>query len=123
MLFLLTLYAFRGAAAVPVPAVYETLSSPDGHPTRTLLGIIWSCLTTIFACTWLAVHPNVPPPTEERATGFWVKCKYIVRRFILNKLPILLMALVVPKYILAWAIRQRLVADAIAKAGKEKGII
>ncbi|KAK0475636.1 hypothetical protein EDD18DRAFT_194519 [Armillaria luteobubalina] len=27
---------------------------------RTVLSIIWSCLATIFACTWLAVHPNVP---------------------------------------------------------------
>ncbi|KAK0224536.1 hypothetical protein EDD85DRAFT_1027961 [Armillaria nabsnona] len=27
---------------------------------QTLLNIIWSCLTMIFACTWLSVHSNVP---------------------------------------------------------------
>jgi hypothetical protein len=26
------------------------------------LSIIWSCLVTIFACIWVAVHRDVPRP-------------------------------------------------------------
>ncbi|KZP04285.1 hypothetical protein FIBSPDRAFT_704583, partial [Athelia psychrophila] len=29
---------------------------------RELSSIIKSCITTIFACVWVAQHPNVPPP-------------------------------------------------------------
>ncbi|KAJ7727078.1 hypothetical protein B0H16DRAFT_1697840 [Mycena metata] len=29
---------------------------------RTLFDIIWGCLVTIFACTWVALHQNVPDP-------------------------------------------------------------
>ncbi|KAJ7727085.1 hypothetical protein B0H16DRAFT_1697845 [Mycena metata] len=29
---------------------------------RTLFDIVWGCLATIFACTWVALHQNVPDP-------------------------------------------------------------
>ncbi|KAJ7727060.1 hypothetical protein B0H16DRAFT_1697827 [Mycena metata] len=29
---------------------------------RTLFDIIWGCLATLFACTWVALHQNVPGP-------------------------------------------------------------
>ncbi|KAJ7727059.1 hypothetical protein B0H16DRAFT_1697826 [Mycena metata] len=29
---------------------------------RTLFDIVWECLATIFACTWVALHQNVPDP-------------------------------------------------------------
>ncbi|KAJ7727057.1 hypothetical protein B0H16DRAFT_1697824 [Mycena metata] len=29
---------------------------------RTLFDIIWGCLATIFACTWVVLHQNVPEP-------------------------------------------------------------
>ena len=28
--------------------------------------IIWSCLSTTFICLWVAFHPNVPAPTDNR---------------------------------------------------------
>ena len=32
------------------------------QPSRSLLSIVWSCLATTFACTWLSVHPNILVP-------------------------------------------------------------
>jgi hypothetical protein len=62
------------AFAIPTPnasatsAAIDTLSSSnpasglcrDVYHYRTLIGLVWSCLTTIFLCTWVTVHPNVP---------------------------------------------------------------
>ena|ERR1700733_3874974 len=33
---------------------------------RTLRSIIYSCVVTIFACIYLALHPNVPDPTHTQ---------------------------------------------------------
>ncbi|KAJ6565630.1 hypothetical protein DFH09DRAFT_1278646 [Mycena vulgaris] len=38
--------------------------SCDDIDSRRLCNIIWGCLTTIFACTWVSIHPNVPPPNQ-----------------------------------------------------------
>ena len=45
-----------------------TLSPPcnDILHCRTLAGLVWSCLTTIFLCTWVALHPNVPAAKGSR---------------------------------------------------------
>ncbi|KAJ7258715.1 hypothetical protein B0H12DRAFT_1279783 [Mycena haematopus] len=37
------------------------------YNSRSVFTILSSCLATVFACTWVSVHPNVPPPT--RAAG------------------------------------------------------
>ena len=34
---------------------------------RTIWSIIWSCLTTLFACSWVAMHPNVPSGNDSNA--------------------------------------------------------
>lgn len=43
---------------------------------RTLNGIIQSCLVTILACVWFAVHRNVPAPQpiQSRHPNFFVRC-------------------------------------------------
>ncbi|KAF5375800.1 hypothetical protein D9757_011199 [Collybiopsis confluens] len=53
----------------------STNSSPSCDPdsTRTALGILWSCLSVLFACTWVSVHPNVPGPNEGFARRLWTK--------------------------------------------------
>lgn len=52
---------------LPVSAV-NTFTCPDGVTCRTIWDIVWSCTTTIFLCTWVSFHPNVPHPafTEWR---------------------------------------------------------
>ena len=104
--------------ALPVPVINE-LSPPssckDYDNCRSLLSIIWSCVTTIFLCTWVAVHPNVPEPVDTRDMGFWRKRAHQLSCFFGDKLVMFICALLVPEYILAWAIRQFLMARKIAK--------
>jgi len=69
---------------------------------RTLWNIIWSCLATIFACTWLAIHPNIPAPDE----GFF--------RVNLRRAKIMVVGLVAPELIILWAMRQWCMARCLA---------
>ena len=104
--------------AMPVLAVDEASTSSsckDIDNCRTLLGIIWSCITTILLCTWVAVHPNVPEPVDTRDMGFWRKRANQLSCFFKDKIVMFICALLVPEYILAWAIRQFLMARKIAK--------
>ncbi|KAF8145784.1 hypothetical protein K438DRAFT_1690086, partial [Mycena galopus ATCC 62051] len=70
----------------------------DIHNCRTLFDIVWGCLTTIFACTWVSVHPNVPPPNQTRFGLF--------RR----KLKMMLIAVVAPEIMVGFAARQFMIA-------------
>ncbi|KXN92017.1 hypothetical protein AN958_11160 [Leucoagaricus sp. SymC.cos] len=65
---------------------------------RTLQGIIWSCLATIFACTWVSMHPNVPDP---RWSGF---------RRLWERIALMFYAIIAPECIAVWAFRQRMMA-------------
>ena len=123
MLFLLFLhYLLQGPStdAGPIPTM-EHRSLMGNHCNdlahcRTIWNIIWSCLVTIFSCTWVAVHPNVPCPKKREANG-WIE-QYIrnpLLSFVEHRLPLFICALLVPEYVLAWAIRQFLKARKIAK--------
>ncbi|KAK0219160.1 hypothetical protein IW262DRAFT_1389662 [Armillaria fumosa] len=73
---------------------------------RTTWDIVWNCLATIFACTWLAVHPNVPS-RYIREKG---------RLFLgLHRVKHALLAIICPEAIIMWAFRQRLVASELSK--------
>ncbi|KZP14052.1 hypothetical protein FIBSPDRAFT_921454 [Athelia psychrophila] len=65
---------------------------------RSLVGIVTSCLATIFACVWVAVHPNVPGPKQDRTSRYFESFKLVV------------VTLLVPEWVLAWAVRQFLQA-------------
>ena len=123
MLFLLFLYyLFQGPSidAGPIPTI-EDRSLAGNHCNdlahcRTIWNIVWSCLVTIFSCTWVAVHPNVPCLKKREANG-WIE-RYIwnpLLSFVEHRLPLFICALFVPEYVLAWAIRQFWVAREIAK--------
>ena len=123
MLFLLFLYyLLQGPStdAGPIPTIeHRSLTGNHcndlGH-CRTIWNIVWSCLATIFSCTWVAVHPNVPCPKKREANG-WIG-RYIrnpLLSFVEHRLPLFICALLVPEYVLAWAIRQFLTARKIAK--------
>jgi hypothetical protein len=36
-----------------------------GGTTRSTMVLLWSCFTTIFACTWTVVHHNMPDPNDS----------------------------------------------------------
>jgi hypothetical protein len=72
----------------------DVRDSSSGCDSRTLWNIIWSCAATLFACTWTAIHPNIPGVDEG-------KLAVTSRRLL-----IMIMVLVVPELIIAWAARQ-----------------
>ncbi|PBK87657.1 hypothetical protein ARMGADRAFT_971663 [Armillaria gallica] len=87
-------------------AVQDNDKSSNDSSNRTPWDIIWSCLATIFACTWLAVHPNVPSH-DVREKG---------RLFLgLHRVKHMLLAIICPEVVIVWALRQRLVASALSK--------
>ncbi|KAF7775862.1 hypothetical protein Agabi119p4_4255 [Agaricus bisporus var. burnettii] len=68
---------------------------------RTIGDIVWGCLITIFACTWIAVHPNIPARTDSR----WCVFK--------RGLSTMIYALIAPELMVAWALHQYLGARQI----------
>ncbi|KAG2068153.1 hypothetical protein BDR04DRAFT_1119996 [Suillus decipiens] len=78
---------------------------PSSMPcTRSLWDIIRSCAATLFACTWTAIHPNVPGMKEGRVVIF---CR---------RLFIMVLALIAPELMVTWATIQSGSARTIAKA-------
>ena len=121
MLFLLFLYYLLHGASInagPIPTI-QNRSSAGNHCNdlahcRTIWNIIWSCLVTIFSCTWVAVHPNVPRPQPK--VNSWIERRIWnpLLSFVEHRLPLFVCALILPEYVLAWAIRQYLRARQIA---------
>ncbi|KAJ7700414.1 hypothetical protein B0H17DRAFT_1128831 [Mycena rosella] len=69
-------------------------SCDDINNCRRLFDIVWGCLTTIFACTWVSVHPNVAPPDQSRLALLW------------RRLKMMLIAVLAPEVIVGFAARQ-----------------
>ncbi|KAJ7592054.1 hypothetical protein C8J56DRAFT_1131475 [Mycena floridula] len=61
---------------------------------RTLYDIIFGCVATIFACTWVSVHPNVPP------------ARLGVFKSTSRRLSMMLVAIIAPEIVVAFAARQ-----------------
>ncbi|KAJ7752872.1 hypothetical protein B0H16DRAFT_780753 [Mycena metata] len=70
---------------------------------RTLFDIIWGCLATIFACTWVALHQNVPDPNLG-----WFS-------LLMRKLRMMLVTIIAPEMVVGFAARQLVSAWWIAK--------
>lgn len=61
-----------------------------GPTERGTLSIVWSCVTTMFACTWTVLHLNVPAIRDKASGKFWRQVKWMVinilfPEFILSK--------------------------------------
>ena len=61
---------------------------------------------TIFGCTWVAVHPNIPDAEETWFTGG------------LRRLQLMVIAVIAPEMVIMWALRQWLAAHKLAKKYK-----
>ncbi|KAJ7721784.1 hypothetical protein B0H16DRAFT_1738068 [Mycena metata] len=61
---------------------------------RSLFDIVWGCLATIFACTWVALHQNVPDPSLGSLS------------LLLRKLKMMLVTIIAPEVIVTFAARQ-----------------
>ncbi|KAJ7879326.1 hypothetical protein B0H13DRAFT_2667945 [Mycena leptocephala] len=80
--------------AYPLDSREELVSCDDIRSCRTLFSIVSDCLLTIFACTWVSVHPNVPPPNHGQLALSW-------RRFRL-----MLVDIIAPELMVGFAARQ-----------------
>ncbi|TDL14701.1 hypothetical protein BD410DRAFT_902936 [Rickenella mellea] len=104
----LALYCFscrlEGVQALPVTVARRATSSCDDLSNcRTSSHIIWSCLATIFSCTWFAIHPNIPAPYES-------SLEVGLRRF-----GVFVMALIAPELVIMWAMKQWIASRRLAK--------
>lgn len=103
--FLLLLRKSSSCAAPVFPravyeeAVYDAIRRDTGVTQnactgRSTLNILWSCLATTFACTWVSVHPNIP---------FFGHNKWAVRRW---RIFLMFLALLAPEIMIMWAMKQ-----------------
>ncbi|KAJ7366323.1 hypothetical protein DFH08DRAFT_929247 [Mycena albidolilacea] len=81
---------------IPIP------SDPDVD-SRSLFNILSGCLVTVFACTWVSVHPNVPGPNQGQLALTW------------RRLGLMLAAVIAPELIAGFAARQFLDARWFSK--------
>ena len=101
----LLVYLFRryGTIAAPIsdagPPIHDVPifirdDSTDADAGRTVWDILWSCLATTFAVTWVSVHPNVPWLEETS----WM----VLRR----RMFLMVLALLAPEVMIMWAFKQ-----------------
>ncbi|KAF9531512.1 hypothetical protein CPB83DRAFT_904609 [Crepidotus variabilis] len=76
---------------------------------RTIYDIVHPCITTIFVCSYIAIHPDVPGQKDR-----WF-------HVLLRKLGIALLMLLVPELVIFWPLRQHMAAIVIARAYKNRG--
>ncbi|KAK7030818.1 hypothetical protein VNI00_013926 [Paramarasmius palmivorus] len=76
---------------------------------RTVTGILWSCLSVIFICTWVAIHPNIPKVGTHSAV------------VVFNNVMLMMTAVLAPEIMVLWAMRQRASAKAIGKKFEKYG--
>ena len=76
---------------------------------RSTWNIICSCFATLFACSWVAIHPNIPARSDSS-----------IRRFF-RHLMIMVYMLIIPEAVIYWAARQWWAARNIAK--KHQGLL
>jgi len=95
-------FSLQAIRASPLPLPIDISNAPAGLqlPTctcidrRLLSDILWSCFATIFTCTWLSVHPNMPGPDEKP----W--------KTALGRLESMFCSLICPEMVIYWACRQ-----------------
>src|SRR6188768_385081 len=85
----------------PIAALHPRLAE-EFYGNRAVWDIIRSCFATLFACTWVAVHPNIPSAkdSELRICG--------------RRLAIMGYLLFVPEVVIMWAARQHFAARDLA---------
>ncbi|KAF8217227.1 hypothetical protein K438DRAFT_1748320 [Mycena galopus ATCC 62051] len=107
LIFILVHVLSDDSHATPLPhslgARTSTDSCDDIDSRRKLFDIIWGCFATIFACTWVSVHPNVPSPDQSWLALFWRRMK------------MMLIGIIAPEIMVGFAVRQFLGARMLSK--------
>jgi hypothetical protein len=100
--------------AMPLLHINQSTSESscyDIRNCRTLSQIIFSCLSTIFASTWVALHPNVPDVGDSEQGV----------RVALQRARLFVVMLFAPELVIGWAARQWFVSRSLAK--KYHGVV
>ena len=101
MSVLIALFLLQRVFAAPILSTENLTLRSDTDTSncndRDTWSIFWSCAVTIFACTWVAVHPNIPPPDSKRHwySGWLWRAR------------ITFYAVIGPEFIILWAWHQR----------------
>ncbi|KAJ7910780.1 hypothetical protein B0H13DRAFT_596172 [Mycena leptocephala] len=107
LLLILVHLLSRNGSAAPVPHTLNVRTSSDScndiDNCRKLFNIVWGCLATIFACTWVSVHPNVPAPNQSRLMLYW------------RRLKMMLIAVIAPELMVGFAARQFVAARILSR--------
>ncbi|KAJ7219864.1 hypothetical protein C8J57DRAFT_1731930 [Mycena rebaudengoi] len=106
MISLLLLFHTLSGRNIDPQATVFTDSCDNINNCRKLFDIVWGCLVTIFACTWVSVHPNVPPPNKSPLALLW------------RRLKMMLIAIIAPELMVGFAARQFFVSQWYAKKHK-----
>ncbi|KAG2036380.1 hypothetical protein BDR03DRAFT_921546 [Suillus americanus] len=80
--------------ATPGTPTPHSSEAPSSLTTRSIWTIVSSSVHTLFACTYSAIHPNILSPKDSP------------HRILLRQFGIIIMALIAPELIVAWAMRQ-----------------
>ncbi|KZP12328.1 hypothetical protein FIBSPDRAFT_836378 [Athelia psychrophila] len=102
-LLLLCAFAVPGIRALACPvidsATAEDSKCLDITHCRTLWNIVWSCLITILACTWVSIHHNV---VLDSKSGINIAALW-------ERVWVTALTLLVPEFTVVWAVRQWIV--------------
>ncbi|KAF7367595.1 hypothetical protein MSAN_00822800 [Mycena sanguinolenta] len=103
LLIFITIYLLsKNSSAAPLsyPTTLDARTPTDSsdninnNNVRQFSDMVWGCLATIFACTWVSVHPNVPPPDQNSFRILW------------RRLKMMLIAIIAPEITVGFAARQ-----------------
>ena len=79
----------------------DTAMAPqDCQRYRTRSDIVWSCLSTIFLCTWVSLHPDIPKPINMSGFRPSQRIRAHIWRFIRFRLMWVVLAVFAPEMIL-----------------------
>ncbi|KAF9541011.1 hypothetical protein CPC08DRAFT_650721 [Agrocybe pediades] len=81
------------------PAALLALRDPgDADPNppcpRQRIQILWTCVATILAASWVSVHPNIPNAQESKTMKT------------LRRIELMIWAIITPELVIYWAMRQ-----------------
>lgn len=115
LLYLTLIYLLIGSGVDALPIIAAVDASDPASSTggdgdkRTVPEIVWSCILTVYLCTWVSMHPNIPGPSESWFRVTWRRTWLVA------------LALISPELVIVWAMRQWFVAGAIAKKYQANG--
>lgn len=98
----------------------STRACDNIHTCRTLYSIVQTCLATIFACVWVAVHRNISGPRTRiiHSSNPIISVAQSLCAKILDQrqsVIVFSVTLLAPEWVLAWAIRQAIRARQLAR--------